>query len=217
MAVFPESSKAHVPGSWRWLMYDPGSEIIDFYPQDFQVDLNGKKMAWQGVSLLPFVEESRLLAVLGKVYPQLTEDEVARNVRGTDRLFIGNKHKAFEFLMGIYENSTEKDRTTIREEGAIQWTELESSLAYGMAGSLAVAPFSCIPGETLKSPVEGCPDHPNNESVCVLFRDPQFAQGHVYPATRLKGAKDPPKELKPGDFPGGGEGGEEGVATFTDQ
>ncbi len=38
--------------------------IIDFYPLDFQVDLNGKKQAWQGVALLPFVDEARLKKAL---------------------------------------------------------------------------------------------------------------------------------------------------------
>lgn len=67
MAVFPEASKDHVPESWRWLMKDQNSPIIDFYPQEFEIDLNGKKFAWQGVALLPFVDEKRLLDTLQTV------------------------------------------------------------------------------------------------------------------------------------------------------
>ena len=51
------------------------SPIIDFYPVDFRIDLNGKKYAWQGVALLPFVDEKRLLKCLHEVYPKLTDDE----------------------------------------------------------------------------------------------------------------------------------------------
>ena len=43
---------------------DPKSPIIDFYPKDFRVDMNGKKMSWLGVSILPFIDEERLLEAL---------------------------------------------------------------------------------------------------------------------------------------------------------
>jgi len=61
MAVFSAASGTFLPKAWRGLMNEPTSPILDFYPSDFCVDLNGKKFAWQGVTLLPFVEENRLL------------------------------------------------------------------------------------------------------------------------------------------------------------
>ena len=51
------------------------SAIIDFYPSNFKIDLNGKKFAWQGVALLPFVDEVRLWDALDAVYPDLTVQE----------------------------------------------------------------------------------------------------------------------------------------------
>lgn len=51
------------------------SSIIDFYPEDFKIDLNGKKFAWQGVALLPFVEEKRLFKALEPYYEVLTAAE----------------------------------------------------------------------------------------------------------------------------------------------
>ena len=72
MSVFPAASRKHVPDPWGELMMDPHCPIIDFYPVDFNVDLNGKKYAWQGVALLPFVDEERLHKALAKVYSKLT-------------------------------------------------------------------------------------------------------------------------------------------------
>ena len=51
------------------------SPIVDFYPLNFKIDLNGKKYAWQGVALLPFVDECRLLQALEGVQGDLNEEE----------------------------------------------------------------------------------------------------------------------------------------------
>lgn len=75
MGVFPAASSSHVPKPWAKLMSDPDSEIIDFYPEDFKIDLNGKKFAWQGVALLPFVDERRLIKSLEPYYKMLTPEE----------------------------------------------------------------------------------------------------------------------------------------------
>ena len=70
MSVFPAASRSHVPEPWAELMVDPECTIIDFYPEDFKIDLNGKKYAWQGVALLPFVDEVRQKKLETKVYRQ---------------------------------------------------------------------------------------------------------------------------------------------------
>lgn len=75
MGVFPAASSVHVPRPWAKLMSDPESQIIDFYPEDFKIDLNGKKFAWQGVALLPFVDERRLIKALEPYYKLLTPEE----------------------------------------------------------------------------------------------------------------------------------------------
>ena len=57
------------------------SPIVDFYPHNFKIDLNGKKYAWQGVALLPFVDECRLLQALERVRGDLNEGESKHSYR----------------------------------------------------------------------------------------------------------------------------------------
>jgi 5'-3' exoribonuclease 2 len=87
MGVFPAASSTHIPEPFRPLMTEPDSEVIDFYPETFHIDMNGKKAAWQGVALLPFIDEERLLRALEKVYPSLTPEQVRLNSRGDPKLF----------------------------------------------------------------------------------------------------------------------------------
>ncbi len=67
MGVFPAASCKFLPPAWQELMLDhvrihntefkhyfieyktfqKDSTVIDFYPSDFKIDLNGKKFAWQ--------------------------------------------------------------------------------------------------------------------------------------------------------------------------
>lgn len=83
-------------------MVDEDSPIIDFYPPTFEIDMNGKKMAWQGVALLPFIEEKRLLDAMATHYPHLTEEEIRRNRWGNNVIFASDEHPLYPFYELLY-------------------------------------------------------------------------------------------------------------------
>ena len=60
LAVLPAASKSALPSTFHDLMEDKDSPIIDFYPTDFNTDLNGKTQEWESVVLIPFINENRL-------------------------------------------------------------------------------------------------------------------------------------------------------------
>lgn len=93
MGVMPEASKELLPEAYRDLMWDPNSPIIDFYPQEFDQDLNGKKQDWEAVVKIPFIEEKRLLPAMQSREHRLTEDESLRNSFGTSYQFRYNPDK----------------------------------------------------------------------------------------------------------------------------
>lgn len=94
MSVLPAASRQSIPEVFHDLMTNQDSEIIDFYPEEFEIDLNGKKMAWQGVALLPFIEMPRLLSAVEKKYPLLSAEDTARNSVGKDVLLLSDAHPA---------------------------------------------------------------------------------------------------------------------------
>jgi 5'-3' exoribonuclease 2 len=96
MGVLPAASNHSIPEPFRILMEDPNSPIIDFYPEDFQIDLNGKKFAWQGVAVLPFIDEKRLLDAMATKYPQLSDDERKRNEFGKETLMFSQEGGLFD-------------------------------------------------------------------------------------------------------------------------
>uniref|UniRef100_A0AAV1TZW1 5'-3' exoribonuclease n=1 Tax=Peronospora matthiolae TaxID=2874970 RepID=A0AAV1TZW1_9STRA len=92
MGVFPAGSNHAIPKPYRWLMSDPESPIIDFYPKDIPVDPNGKAMPWLWVVLLPFIDESRLLEAMKEPNQKLTEAEKKRNAQfGKEVVFFHSK------------------------------------------------------------------------------------------------------------------------------
>ena len=87
LSVLPAESSIALPKVLQELITEETSEISDFYPQDFKLDINGKRFSWQGVMLLPFIEEQRLLQALSDKIEFLTEEEKVRNSLGETFLY----------------------------------------------------------------------------------------------------------------------------------
>ena len=124
MGVLPAASGHAIPEVFRPLMSDPDSDILDFYPEDFPLDLNGKKFAWQGVALLPFIDEKRLLDAMATKYPLLSAEEAARNEFGKDVLILSDSHPFYDDISGHFYS---------KQKGAESY-QIDPTISKGLAG-----------------------------------------------------------------------------------
>jgi 5'-3' exonuclease len=91
LGVLPPASARFLPKAYAKLMLEKTSPIADFYPEEFEIDMNGKKNAWEGVVLVQFIDESRLLAAEKKhIDPKtmLNEEERRRNTLGVAQVCV---------------------------------------------------------------------------------------------------------------------------------
>lgn len=172
MGVMPAASNHTLPSVFHSLMTDDDSPIKEFYPVDFEVDLNGKKFAWQGVALLPFIDEKRLLDAMNTKYPLLSEDEKRRNGFGEEVLIFSTKHPLYtEVVSNFYGKRADKDKF-----------KLNSKISEGLSGKASKDP-SYVPNSELTYPLPaGNQDEFTSldvdESVKVSYHMPVFSQIH---------------------------------------
>ena len=88
MGVLPAQSGPALPPAAAALMTGEGSPVRHFYPATFAQDPNGKRLAWQWVVLLPFIQERALIEAMDSVAHTFTPEEAARNELGNDVLLV---------------------------------------------------------------------------------------------------------------------------------
>ncbi|KAK8844107.1 5'-3' exoribonuclease 2 [Kwoniella newhampshirensis] len=176
LGVFPAASRTHLPEPLQTLMTDEDSPIIDFYPSDFEIDMNGKKMAWQGVALLPFIDQKRLLTALKSKEVELSDDEKRRNSWGDNVMFISGENPLYAaFCKHLYSLKAATKPILIQEQ-----VDATGKPLCEIAGS-ALADPNWVPSSSFETPIpniEACPDLDPNNSQSVRYYFPVQAHPH---------------------------------------
>jgi 5'-3' exoribonuclease 2 len=200
MAVLPAASNHAIPKVFHGLMSDKDSPIIDFYPEDFDLDLNGKKFKWQAVVLLPFIDEKRLLDAMATRYPDLTDDERARNKRGREVLLFSAQHPMYQELLSNFYS---------KKQGTDTYS-LNAKSSEGLSGTVEKVD-SYLPSGPLNYPLEGrlMPDLDEDQSMRYVFSSSSTLNSltfpsviydmphskHLHKSQLLRGLVMPPKAL----------------------
>lgn len=97
LIVLPPMSKEMLPEELRPIF----SEYKEYYPDDVKTDMFDKVHVWQEVVLLPPIDAKRVLSENASRFGALGYEELSRNVRGNDLLFMGDK-RSVETVLNMY-------------------------------------------------------------------------------------------------------------------
>ncbi|KAJ1773695.1 5'-3' exoribonuclease 2 [Coemansia sp. RSA 1813] len=169
MSVLPARSRHNLPEPFGPLMTEDDSPIIDFYPTDFPLDLNGKKFLWQAVILLPFIDKQRLLDAVTKVYPELSPEESDRNERGNEALFVGKNNSLYENLRDLYVTGDPEKKTPLNPKKSGRMSGLVSCDPTYVSRTMYESPLKAA----------GKPDMEDVHFISALFHNPQPDTNHM--------------------------------------
>jgi 5'-3' exoribonuclease 2 len=161
MGVFPPASAHALPKPYQPLFTEKDSPILDFYPTHFDVDMNGKRFAWQGVALLPFIDETRLLAATRVKEKELDEEESFRNSIRVETLYIPGSHSLAPDVYEVAAAAADENSNTPQE--------IDPAASEGMAGSIAAPSGDPCPA-VIPAPFPGIGDDiTTNSVVCCAY------------------------------------------------
>mgnify|MGYP001033075839 FL=1 len=186
MGVFPADSSHAIPNTYRWLMTSPESPILEYYPRDFEVDFQGVKWAWQGVSMLPFIDQHKLLAAMrqAEALEPLTAEEEERNALGVDLMIVHEEHQLSTQIQDLY-----KDGDSVQE------VIMDPLLSPSITGFLRPSQRNVVIGGVVRSPLpQGLArDFSPNKAYTVEYSLPasqphltQLLPGVILPPPRIR-------------------------------
>lgn len=170
MGVLPAASAHALPKPYQPLFTDVKSPIVDFYPTTFKVDMNGKRFAWQGVALLPFIDETRLLKATREKEKYLSEDESYRNSRRLETLYVSGSHS---LAADVHELAAEVDADSSTDAKFAAIREMDPSTSDGMSGYI-IPPNGEVCPMIVPAPFPGLgEDLTSNAVVCCVYKLPE--------------------------------------------
>ncbi len=88
LMVLPQQSRVLLPPSYQKLMIEPQSDIIEYYPQEYQIETTNKYYLWECQPILPYIISSTIRNVSSKL--KLNQEEKERNKLG--KIFIKSEN-----------------------------------------------------------------------------------------------------------------------------
>lgn len=191
MGVLPAASSHALPPAFHPLMKDPDSPIIDFYPEKFDLDMNGKRFTWQAVALLPWIDEKRLLAETRSLDCTLTNEEKRRNTTNLETLLCHASHPLAREIYELEDENPSRD--------AKKTKHMNPSASGNMNGEMILVNGETCPA-VMPSPMKSQEDVRNNQVLAVCLKLPGPTERFV-PPVLMPGVHLPDPVVNPHDMP----------------
>ena len=91
LAIMPPKSSKLLPEPLNKLLTDDDSQIKEYCPEKFEIDLAGKKNDWQGIVRLPIINPEKAIEIYNSKAKLIDEREMRRNIFGKSFIYSYNK------------------------------------------------------------------------------------------------------------------------------
>ena len=105
-------------------MLEKTSPLINFYPDQWEIDANGKKQEWKHILKLPFINLQQLFGVLTRIWDDTsrwTAEEKKRNEVGTIYLMV---HKDSPRYRDLFSLNSDPRLRTVSSKLVCAWASL---------------------------------------------------------------------------------------------
>jgi len=90
IAIMPPKSSNLLPEPLNKLLKEDDSPMKEYCPEDFEIDLAGKKNDWQGIVRLPIINPEKVIEIYNTKVKLIDEREMRRNIFGKSFIYIYN-------------------------------------------------------------------------------------------------------------------------------
>lgn len=105
LCVLPPSSTRLIPEPLCNLLTDEESPLKEFYPTEFEVDIAGKRQAWEGTVILPMIDFKKIEDEYLRLITSVNPIDFKRNKRG--RSFVYKYDKSYVKVYSSYYGNIE--------------------------------------------------------------------------------------------------------------
>lgn len=82
LAVLPPMSYRSIPSAYWPLLRSQSSPLAKYFPEHIVIDLEGARAPWEGIVLIPFIDEGTLLAAYKSVQKDVSPEDALNNRLG---------------------------------------------------------------------------------------------------------------------------------------